>query len=159
FGAHAGHAQQLEEQRALGRLGEAVQVEGLLAHVQVGQDLHRVAGVPRALGGAQGNVEPEGHAADVDDQAGGLFGGEPPAQGFDHAFLRRLAARAWMRWQKATASASAASAGEGRSRSCRCDCISAATWDLDAPPRPTAAFFTSEGAYSATGMPRVSAAT
>src|SRR5581483_10205767 len=118
-------AEQVEE-LALDRRREAEQLDRVLAHLGVNEQPHA-----RLLG-------------------------ERAREARDHAPSRaRASARAsgacW-RWQRASASASAASAGGGCARPSRA-ATPRATVSLSARPCPTAASFTSAGAYSSSATP------
>src|SRR5205085_2268300 len=102
----ARHRQQLLEEFALLEVGEAVQLEGLLAHVQVGLD----AELPPAVGEperARRGVEEVADAVHVQDQAVRRAARRKAPQPCNHADAIRRSGGA-SAWQIATASASAA---------------------------------------------------
>src|SRR5581483_1530136 len=114
--ADAVHGQELDEEVALGALGEAVELEDVLAHVEVRLDRDLAACI-RLPDGARRGGDEVADAADVEHEAlRGRGDGRSP-QPRDHpASLRSGGASAW---QMATASASAAWFGVGSASSPR----------------------------------------
>src|SRR6185503_20527383 len=101
--ADAVHREQLDEELTLAGVGEAVELEHVLADVEVRVhgDLGGALGLAQRAAG-RGDEVPD--AADVDEQAVGRAGDRLAAQPGDHpATFRSGGARAW---QTATASAS-----------------------------------------------------
>src|SRR5438105_4333098 len=123
--------QQLHEQLALRRLGEAVQLQGVLADVQVRveRDLRgsvRLAHCRRRRGNDVAN------SADVDDETLGRVRDRASTQARDHpAILRSGGASAW---QIATASASAACEGVGSASRAWITLTHFCTWRFSARP-------------------------
>ena len=112
-----GHREQVQEELALGRLGEAVELQRVLADVQVGLD----DDLAPALGGAHraGRRREEiADAVDVEDEAVRRTPGELSPQAADHPPAIRSSGGA-SAWQIATARASAAWFGVGFASSAR----------------------------------------
>ncbi len=113
-------ADQQLEGPPLGRLREAVEGDGTLAHVRVDRERDGRADRTEAGGAASADEHPVADAADVDDEVGGAVAGdalgELAPQGADQRVppaTRSLAERDEAMWQSASASASAASGGRG----------------------------------------------
>ena len=115
----------MEKELPLGRVGEAVELERVLAHVQVGLD----DGLAPALRGpdrAGRRCEQVADAVDVEHEAVGRPPGELSPQPADHPAIRISGGAS--AWQIATASASAAWLGVGFdsiariARTMRCTC-------------------------------------
>ena len=115
----------MQEELPLGRVGEAVELERVLAHVQIGLD----DGLAPALGRpnrARSGGEQVADAVDVEHEAVGRPADELPAQPADHPAIRISGGAS--AWQIATASASAAWLGVGFdsiariARTMRCTC-------------------------------------
>src|SRR5262249_35284394 len=144
------------KQRALARLGEAEQLDGILAHLGVNEQANARAGLRQVAERLQRHVHEVTHAADVDDEPIGTLLRERADQAGDHwaATARRSATRSGLswRWQSARASASAASAG-GRRASPRRSVTPRPTASFPAVPWPTAASFTDDGEYSCRATP------
>src|SRR3954464_15747701 len=146
---------------------EAEQGQGVLAHHHRGRqrcDLTDPELGQRVRRAHQ--LEPD--TADLEDRAGEGEGGDLAADEGDHRTLRPAAARAAsMRacapprqmWGMARARASAASAGLGGASSRRMRVTIAPTCALSARPLPDTAALTSLGVCSASGSPRLAAAT
>src|SRR5438132_6135299 len=113
---HPGDGEERLEQLALSRLGKAVELERVLAHVQIGLELDLAAPVGQAVR-ARRRLDEVADAAHVEDEPVGAPRDRLAAQPGDHpAALSNGGARAW---QMATASASAAWFGSGGSASPR----------------------------------------
>src|SRR5581483_3830239 len=129
--ADAVHGQELDEELPLGSVGEAVELERVLAHVQVRLDGHLLRAVGRAYR-ARGRGHEVADAADVEQEP--LRGGSDglATQARDHpATLSSGGASAW---QIATASASAAWLGVGSSDKPRIVFTMRCTWPFSARP-------------------------
>ena len=131
FGPDAVHGQQLGEELALGGVGEAVQLQRVLAHVEVGldDDLLLLAGVGGLAERGRGGRDEITDAAHLDHEPVGGAPDRPPSQPRDHALssaIRRSGGAS--AWQIATASASEAWFGVGFvssariARTIRCTC-------------------------------------
>ena len=114
----AAHAQQRGEELPLGRIGEAVELERVLAHVEVGLDgdLRRALRRPQHRRRRGDEVA---DASDLDDEPVGRTGDRASAQARDHP--ASLASGGVNAWQIATASASASCVVRGSSSSARID--------------------------------------
>ena len=131
--AHALHRQQQPEPGTLGLLDEAVEMDVVLAHMGLDQELERLAVAGDARQGALGAEDEIAHPVDVQHQAVGARLIDDAGQESDHRATlskARLDA-AWWAWQMAHARASAASdesaAAPGSSR-----CTMASTWRFSA---------------------------
>ena len=115
--ADPGDGEQVQEELPLGRVGEAVELERVLAHVQVGLDGRLAPALGRADRAGRGG-EQVADAVDVEHEAVGRAADELAPEPRDHdspcspqpAIRRSGGASAW---QIATASASAAWLGVG----------------------------------------------
>ena len=91
---------------------EAVERERVLAHDEVGLQLHGVRGLLRRARGRGGGVHAQPDAPDLDHEAIGVGLEQAPGDACDHlaalARAKRSPARALQAWQSASASASAA---------------------------------------------------
>ena len=116
FGPDPGDREQVDEELPLSRVGEAVELQRVLAHVQVGLD-DDLAG---ALGGAhrrRRGGEEVADAVDVEHEAVRRPAGRASPQPRDHPAIRSSGGAS--AWQIATASASAAWFGVGFDSSAR----------------------------------------
>jgi hypothetical protein len=121
----------VEEELSLGGVGEAVELERVLAHVQVRLDRDLAA----PLGGTHGPGRRGDEIADpvhVEHEAVGRPAGELAPQARDHPVSRRSGGAS--AWQIATASASAAWFGVGLAGSARMARTIRCTWPFSALP-------------------------
>ena len=154
--ADPAHGEQMHEQLALGGVGEAVQLQRVLAHVEVRLDRDLGAALRRAQ-----HRRRRGHevadAVDVEQQP--VRRVRPRACRATARSRRHPASGGISAWQMATASASASCEVAGllveREEHLTIRC----TWPLSARPWPQTDCFTRAGAYSAHSMPAVAAAT
>src|SRR5262249_18092679 len=111
------HRKKLDEELALPWLRQAVELERVVANVQVRVERHLVGavGLPR---GARRRRDEIADSADVEDEAVARVRHRPAAQARDHAELTFRSGGA-SAWQIATASASAACDDDGASVSPR----------------------------------------
>src|SRR5262249_1363650 len=145
------------DQLALCGVGEAVQLEGVLADVRV--DLERdLARAVRFSHRARGDRDQVADAIDVEDEAVGTMRDRRSTQARDHdatAFESGDASA----WQIATASASEACVDSGGAPRATIVCPIRATWPFSARPWPHTACFTRLGAYPAHSTPARAEAT
>src|SRR6185436_1307492 len=105
-----GDREQLLEKRALAGVREAVELHGVLAHVEMGLE-HDLGRALRLLDRRGRRVQPVANAVHVEDEPLGIPGDGRPAQARDHRAAPAATARASgaaRMWQIATARASAA---------------------------------------------------
>ncbi len=143
--AHPLDALEAAEPFALGAIGEAEQIEAVLAHMGLDQKLDRLARPRQRAQRAARALNQIADPADVDHHM--VLGQklDQPGEARDHevasASAQRRRVAAWWAWQMATASASAASLPLGTQPGSRRRTISA-TWRLSACPVPTPDFLT-----------------
>src|SRR5581483_12185257 len=129
--ADPGHREQLLEQLSLGRVGEAVQLERVLADMRVDLEHDLAVTLGPAERGRRGGDE-VADAVDVEHDPVRAPRDRRPAQAGDHdATLSIGGASAW---QIATASASDACVDSGRVFRARIVCTMRATWAFSARP-------------------------
>src|SRR5947207_121595 len=159
-------ADQLAERRALLGRREAVQRVRVLAHHEMREQAHGLAGRRQLVEGAHRHVELVGDAADVHQHLRRVLRREPPGQPADQTSLPLRTRKPFVEsapslppwaWQIAQASASAASGAGSPGRASRrrtmcCTCRFLA-W-----PLPTTDCLTWSAVYSATGRPASTAA-
>ena len=121
FGPMPEHGEEVDEELALLGVGEPVELERVLADVEVRLDRHLGAGRRAAQHGRRGRDE-VADAVHVEHEAVGGAPGRPPSETRDHAGAPQDAIRASggiEAWQMATASASAACEVGGSASSAR----------------------------------------
>src|ERR1700723_425752 len=123
----------------------------VLAHHQVREQRHRLAGRGQPVKGRHRRFQLVAHAAHVDHQHRRLLHRQPALQKTDHPLnlARSIRTRPRKAWHTAAASASAASAGTGPSNF-RMLLIIIWTWPFSAFPDPTTACLICRVAYSKT---------
>src|SRR5262249_40712332 len=176
LGTHAAHRDEQLEHAPLLERGEAEQHVRILAHHLVGMEVDLLAFPGQRVERVRRDVHQVAHARHVDHARSPLDPGQRAAQRGDHHALcgpgsgassrwaaaeaARLGAemRARWRWQSAHASASAASGVSAAERLSSRRTMNA-TCSLAAAPLPVTLILISRGLYSATAIPRWTAAT
>src|SRR5262249_43806046 len=125
------HGEQMLEELPLADVREAVELEGVLPHMQVRLQDYLGRAVRKAKRGRRGQDE-IANSAHVEDEALGPARNRPPSQHRDHPTARRKGGAS--AWQIATASASAAWCGTGGCSSPRILLTIRCTCSLSARP-------------------------
>src|SRR6266852_8914363 len=154
--ADALHRGQQPERAALRLVGEAIEMDVILAHMRFDEEPQRLAARGRAAQGARRREDEIADAVDVEHETFRPALLDDAREHGDHRAAPAAQARcvaAWWAWQMATARASAASpasiaAPGSRRRTIISICC------LSAWPTPTTDFLIRFAEYSKTGMPR-----